>query len=149
MAVTAEIYAKFFENALNGNLNDLEGVGALECMLLDTNHSFSEADEFVSNIVANEIATGAGEDYERQVLTGVSVTQGTGEDTNKINLDAGNISFGSDVTISANYAVIYHSKTDDTDSPLMFHVDFDGTEASENGTFELQVHTDGLFDVVT
>ena len=149
MAVTAEIYARFFQNALKGNIDDLEGAGSLECMLLDTNHSFSEADEFVSDIVANEVATGAEEDYERQTLTGVSISQGLDPDDNEINLDAANINFGSEVTISANYAVIYQSQIDDTDSPLMFHVNFDGEQSSVDGTFELQVHADGLFDVVT
>ena len=146
MAVTAEIYAQFFENALRGNLDDLEGEEALECMLLDTDHSFSEADEFVDDIVANEIDDA---DYSRQSLTGVSVSQGADSDDNQINVDADDINFGDEVTISASYAVIYQSQTDDTDSPLMFFVDFDGEEASQDGTFELQVHEDGLFDVVT
>ena len=146
MAVTAEIYAQFFENALRGNLDDLEGEEALECMLLNTDHSFSEADEFVDDIVANEIDDA---DYSRQALTGVSVSQGVDSDDNQINVDADDINFGNELTISAYYAVIYQSQTDDTDSPLMFHVDFDGEEASQDGTFELQVHDYGLFDVVT
>ena len=146
MAVTAEIYARFFKNALNGNIDDLEGAGALECMLLDVNHSFSEADEFVSDIVANEITDA---DYSRQALTGVAVTQGIDADDNQINLDAADITFGDPVSISANYAVIYHSKTDDTDSPIMFHVDFDGEQESVDGEFTLEVHADGLYDLVT
>ena len=146
MAVTAELYAKFFQNALNGNLDDLEGADNLECMLLDTNHSFSEADEFVNDIAANEIDDA---DYSRQALTNVAVTQGLDADNNQINVDADDINFGDTVTISANYAVIYQNQADDTDSPLMFFVDFDGEEASQDGTFELQVHEDGLFDVVT
>ena len=146
MAATAELYAQFFKNALNGNINDLEGADNLECMLLDANHSFSEADQFVNDIVANEIAD---EDYSRQSLTGVSVTQGTDTNSNLINLDADNISFGTTVTISASYAVIYHSKTDDTDSPVMFHVDFDGEQESVDGEFTLDVNDNGLYDVVT
>jgi len=146
MAVTAELYSNFFKNALQGNINNLEGVGALECMLLDVNHTFDEANEFVSDIVINEIAD---VDYARQTLTGVSVVQGTAAETNLITVDAGDITFGDPVTISANYAVIYQSQTDDTDSPLMFHVDFDGLQESVDGAFVLEVHADGLFDVVT
>jgi len=146
MAATAEIYAQFFENVLRGNLDDLEGEGALECMLLDTDHSFSEADEFVDDIVANEIDDA---DYSRQALTGVSVSQGADSDDNQINVDADDITFGDSVSISANYAVIYHSKTDDTDSPIMFHVDFDGEQESADGEFTLEVHDDGLYDLVT
>ena len=146
MAVTAEIYARFFKNALNGNIDDLEGADNLECMLLDTNHSFSEADEFVDDIVANEIDDA---DYSRQALTGVSVSQRADADDNQINLDADDITFGDPVSISANYAVIYHSKTDDTDSPVMFHVDFDGEQESVDGEFTLEVHADGLYDLVT
>jgi len=142
MAVTAELYAKFFENALRGNLDDLEGADNLECMLLDANHSFSETDEFVNDIVANEIDDA---DYSRQSLTNVAVTQ----NTNEVNVDADDINFGNEVTISASYAVIYQSQTDDTDSPVMFHVDFDGEQESADGEFTLEVHADGLYDLVT
>ena len=146
MAVTAEIYAQFFKNALRGNLDDLEGAGALECMLLDTNHSFSEADQSVDDIVSNEIAD---EDYSRQSLTGVSVTQGTDTDTNLIKLDADDISFGTTVSISASHAVIYTVGIDDTDSYLMFDINFGETQESVDGEFTLEVHADGLYDVVT
>lgn len=146
MAVTAELYSNFFKNALQGNINNLEGVGALECMLLDVNHTFNEANEFVSDIVVNEIAD---VDYTRQVLTGVTVAQGLTTETNLITVDAADISFGTEVTISANYAVIYQSKTDDTDSPLMFHIDFGGLQESVDGSFVLEVNVDGLYDVVT
>ena len=142
MAVTAELYAKFFQNALNGNLDDLEGADNLECMLLDSNHTFDEENEFVEDISANEIDD---DDYSRQSLTDVAVTQ----NTNEVNVDADDINFGDEVTISASYAVIYQSQTDDTDSPIMFHVDFDGEQESVDGEFTLEVHADGLYDLVT
>ena len=142
MAVSAELYAQFFENALRGNLDDLEDEEALECMLLDSNHTFDEEDEFVEDISANEIDDA---DYSRQSLTNVAVTQ----NTNEVNVDADDITFGDRVSISANYAVIYALNTDDDDSPLLFHVDFDGQEESVDGEFTLQVDDNGLFDVVT
>ena len=142
MAVSAELYANFFSNSFGANIPDMEGEDNLECMLLDSNHTFDEADEFVEDISANEIDD---DDYSRQPLDNVAVTQ----NTNEINVDADDITFGDSVSISANYAVIYALNTDDDDSPLLFHVDFDGEEESVDGEFTLQVDDNGLFDVVT
>ena len=142
MAASAELYANFFSNAFGANIPDMEGADNLECMLLDSNHTFDEANEFVDDINANEIDDS---DYSRQLLDNVAVTQ----NTNEINVDADDITFGSSVSISASYAVIYALNTDDTDSPLLFHVDFDGQEESVDGEFTLQVDANGLFDVVT
>ena len=142
MAVTANIYGNFFNNSLNANIPDLEGVGNLECMLLDANHSFDETNNTVSNIVANEIADA---DYARQALTNVAVTQSTGT----VNVDADDISFGTTVSISASHAVIYTVGTDDTDSYLMFDINFGETQESVDGEFTLTLSDDGLFDVVT
>lgn len=146
MAVTVELYPKFFENALNGNINDLEGVGNLECLLLNGTHTFSDANQFVADIVANEISD---VDYSRVALTSVAVTQGTAADSNKINVDCGNITFGSAVTITASHAVIFHQKTNDSDSILMFDINFGGSQESVDGEFTLEIHTDGLYDLVT
>lgn len=142
MAVTAELYANFFQNALSANINDIEETDGLECMLLDANHSFDEDDEFVDDIVANEVTDS---DYSRQTLTNVVLTR----NINEVNLDADDISFGTNINLAASYAVIYQAKTDDTDSLLLFHVDFDGQEEAVDGAFELQVNESGLFDIVT
>jgi len=142
MAVTANIYGNFFDNALMANIPDLEGEGNLECMLLDANHTFDETNNTVSDINANEIADA---DYTRQTLTTVAVTQ----DTGTVNVDCDDISFGTTVSISASYAVIYTVGTDDTDSYLMEHIDFGGVQESVDGEFTLTLSADGLFDVVT
>ena len=142
MAVTANIYGNFFNNSLNANIPDLEGAGNLECMLLDANHSFDETNNTVSDIVANEIADA---DYAREALTTVAVTQSTGT----VNVDADDISFGTTVNISASHAVIYTVGTDDTDSYLMFDINFGETQESVDGEFTLTLSDDGLFDVVT
>lgn len=142
MAVTVNLYGNFFNNALNANTPDLEGAGNLECMLLDANHTFDEANNTVSDISANEITDA---DYSRQALTTVAVTQSTGT----VNIDADDITFGTNVSISANHAVIYTVGTDDTDSYLMEHINFGELQESVNGEFSLVVDTNGLYDVVT
>lgn len=143
MAVTASLYGNFFENALNALIPDLEGAGNVECMLLDANHTFDEANNTVSDINANEIADA---DYARQALTTVAVTD---DGAGTVNVDADDISFGTTVSISASYAVIYTVGTDDTDSYLLEHIDFGGVQESVDGEFTLTLSADGLFDVVT
>jgi len=142
MAVTVNLYGNFFNNALNSLIPDIEGAGNLECMLLDANHTFSETDNTVSDIVANEVVDA---DYTRQALSNVVVTQATGT----INVDADNISFGASTSISASHAVIYTVGTDDTDSYLMEHINFGGVQESVNGEYTLTVDANGLYDVVT
>ena len=139
---TANVYANFFANAFNGNLPDIEDDDNLECMLLDENHSFSETNNTVDDISANEITD---EDYSRQTLTGVTVNRSTGT----ITVDADDISFGTEVSITASHAVIYTVGTDDTDSYLLFDVDFESEQESVDGEFTLEIYEDGLFDVVT
>lgn len=139
---TANVYANFFANAFNGNLPDIEDTDNLECMLLDENHSFSETNNTVDDISANEITDA---DYSRQTLTGVTVNRSTGT----ITVDADDISFGSTVSITASHAVIFVVGGTDETSYLMFDVDFEGSQESVDGEFTLQIHEDGLFDVVT
>jgi len=140
MEVTAELYANFVKNAFLDNIDNIEDNS--KCMLLGEEYGFTETDEVVSDISDYEIDDA---DYERQVVQNVDVTR----DSNIINVDCNDINFGDVVTISAHYACIYVEGDTEDESYLMFHIDFAGEQESDNGTFELQIHDDGLFDVVT
>lgn len=139
---SANVYPNFFMRCFGSDIPDLESAGNLECMLLDAGHSFDTSDDNVADISINEIGD---VDYDRQVVTGVIVSRTLGV----VNIDCNNISFGAEVTISAHHAVIYVVGGTDSTSYLMFHVNFEGEESSTAGAFELQIHSDGLIDVIT
>ena len=81
-------------------------------------------------------------DYSQQTLANITVNETGGT----VTFDADNISFGSAVSITAKYAVIY----DDTHASdaLMCYVDLDtggGSVSSTNSTFQITINASGIW----
>tara|TARA_Y100001938_G_scaffold147479_1_gene228749 strand:+ start:1267 stop:1692 length:426 start_codon:yes stop_codon:yes gene_type:complete len=108
-------------------------------VLLTTSSYTPAATHSTISDITNEVTDS---DYSRQTLASVTVTETGGT----VTFDADNISFGSAVSITAKYAVIY----DDTHASdaLMCYVDLDtggGSVSSTNSTFQITINASGIW----
>jgi len=93
--------------------------------------------------VTNEVV-GTGYTAGGQSLT--TKTENYQAATNRVSWSAANVSWP-DSTITARVAVIYVDTGVAGTSPLLGYVLFLDDEVSQNGTFELQWHVDGIFEI--
>ena len=132
------IYNDGKERIINGDidLND----DTLKCKLLTTSYTPAATHSTVSNLT-NEVTDS---DYSVQTITGAAVTETGGT----VKFDCNDISFGSSVTITAKYAVLY-SDTHASDA-LICYVDLNtggGSVASTAGSFSIVINASGVFTV--
>lgn len=109
-----------------------------KCLLTTSSYTPSATHSTISDIT-NECADS---DYSRQTLASVTVTETGGT----VTFDSDDISFGSAVSITAKYAVIF----DDTHASdaLMCYVDLDtggGSVSSTNSTFQITINASGIW----
>lgn len=137
---TADLYTSFFESALGGAI-DITSTGTVKCALFDDTFTFDPTHSVFADLTGEITDT----DYSQQNLSNIILTLNASSLPYELNYDCDNISFGTSVSISAYHAVIYDSAND----ALLFHVDFEGLQESVDGTFELQIDSNGLFDIIT
>ena len=111
-------------------------------LLTDAYSPDTSAHTTFGDISANEVADA---DYAQQSLSGVSVTLSG----STVLFDADTISFGTDVSIEAKYAVVMSGVGDSTD-PLIAYVDLNTDGASETlrsvaSTFEIRL-PNGIYE---
>ena len=98
-----------------------------------------------SDISANEVSSTTHPDYAQQAVTTVAPSLASGV----VTLDANDVDFGNNVTISARYLVLYKDTGVASTSRLICYVDLnDGgsTEvASSNANFDIQWSANGLY----
>jgi hypothetical protein len=152
MAATMSIYGTFPENLMLGNFGDLSDAGTtIKCALMkdtfvfdadDDNWGEISGDECVDEDYTDEGGEDAGlggQEIENKVVDYDSAT-----DTVTFETTDSSLSFTSEGTIAASYAVIYMEAVADADSKLIACLDFGGEEASSDGKFEIVWHADGI-----
>jgi len=138
----SKVYNPGLLKLLDGTI-DFEN-DTIKLLLVDTNHSFTKSDEFVSDIVANEATNSTGSGYERKTLANASIALDTGND--RVEFDADDISYTAIDAGTIASAIIYKEVTNDADSPLIADVDF--TDLVTNGSdVDLQVNAEGFFHI--
>lgn len=138
------IYDKAKERILKSEAIDLD-TNAIRCELLTTNYTpLTTGHEFKSSVTA-DITSSAQYPSGGVLTSGVTITRSNGT----ITFDANDFDFSptSSVTISAKYAVLYDDTT--TSECLIAYCALssagDGPVASSNGTFQIQLHANGIF----
>ena len=140
MAVTAKAYSHMPEGALKELLN--LSSDTLKCMLCTSSYTPDQDAHDFKDDVDNEVS-GTGYTAGGVALTSVALTI-SGKVTK---LDAADAEWA-DSTITARYAVLYDdTPAGDAAKPLMLYVDFGEDKASEDGTFKVKWHTDGVLTV--
>lgn len=98
------------------------------------------------DVSANVVVTGTQSDYAALAMTSEAVNGGTATATG--NCDAGNSTFGTNVTLTARYALVRTGPATATaNHKLIGFVELDTATdvSSTNGTFEVQWNASGLW----
>jgi len=140
MAVTTKLFSNFPHFLLEDKVGeDITAGDALYIALVNDYAFDQEADDYWDDVVADE-AAGAGYDADGKALASVTCAMSTRVTT----VDAADASWASS-TVTATGAVIRHFTGTDATDLLMVYIDFDGSKASDNGTFQITFHASGIF----
>ena len=139
--ITADLYTSFFEEALGDGV-DITGSGTIKVALFDDSFSFDPTHAAGADLTG-EITNQ--DDYSQAEVPNPAVTLNADNLPYQVNYDCDDVSFGAEVTISAYHAVFIDTGND---KPL-FHIDYDGVQEAENGTFKLEIDPNGLFNLTT
>ena len=103
-------------------------------LIVDSGHTFDVTNEYVSDVVIDEVTNATGTGYERKTLTGKTVT--ADQVNNWVVFDATDLSYTAVETNETWDAVILFIDTgDDATSPLLCYIEIDalvtnGSDAS-------------------
>lgn len=116
----------------------------IKVLLVDGSHTYTKSNEFVSDIVANEVSNVSGSGYERKTLGSKTITLDASND--RVEYDCANPTYTAIDAGTIASAIVYKEVTNDSDSPIIADIDF--ADLVTNGSdVELQVNVDGLFTV--
>jgi hypothetical protein len=137
--MASNLYNPGLEKLLDGTI--AFETDTINVLLVDTSHTFTKTNEFVSDIVANE-ASGTG--YARKTLANAAIALDAAND--RVEFDADNPSYTALDAGTIAAAIIFKQVTNDADSPLIAQIDF--ADLVTNGSdVELQINSEGLFFV--
>ena len=139
MAVTAKLYGNWLLKALNKECDydtDTIKVALYTALTID-----QDGDIYKSDLTATEVANGNGYATGGATLANKSITYDSG--TNVIKVDADDVTWSA-ATITARYAVIYHSTGVDSSSVLIGYIDFGQDMSSSNGDFKITWDAAGI-----
>lgn len=143
MAVTINRYNRMFLH-VGANVINLPS-NSFKLALMSAAHIFSAVHETFSQVVANEIAAGAGYVATGQVMAGVTWTEATGVATWNATDVTWNATGGA---IAAAHGVLYDDTPTVPADPLMFSINFDGLQTANDGTpFVVAWNPAGIFEV--
>tara|TARA_R100000808_G_scaffold24692_2_gene57632 strand:+ start:3881 stop:4315 length:435 start_codon:yes stop_codon:yes gene_type:complete len=138
MAVTTNVYNSQLRNLFRGTTAYL--TDTIVATLHDSGGKFNPEHSRWEDVAGSEVSTDTYADYPGETaLSSKTVTTSS----NVTMFDSATISFGTSVTIAADYMII----RDQSNDVLLFHVDFGGTQTSSSGNFQLQIHTNGIFRI--
>lgn len=142
MAITAKYYGKFFASLFNKQV-DIDS-DVIKVMLCSSSYTPDQDTHQYKSSVTNEI-TGTG--YTAGGNTLGSVTISYNDATNKLTVDAEDVSWPSS-TFTARYAVIYDSSPgSDATRPLICYVDFGESITVTAGIFSITWDAAGIASV--
>jgi len=144
MAVTINFYDQFMEFVGDGGI-DLDN-DTFDIILMDVNHTFTQANTKKADISANEIATANGYTQGAETLASVTWTSSGATQT----FDAADPTWtASGGSIAATDAVIYSETSSSPDADLlMCSIDFDGLQTAGDGTdFKITINASGIFTI--
>lgn len=102
---------------------------SIKALVVDSGHTFDDNDQFVSDVVADEVTNATGTGYARKTLTGKTVTVVQADD--RVIFDASDVTYSAVETNETWDAVILYldSNTDST-SKLICYIEIDALETN-------------------
>jgi hypothetical protein len=126
----ATIYSTGIEVLLDGTVSWANST--IKALIVDSGYTFDKADEFVSDLSADEVTNAVGTGYARKTLTNKTVTLAT----DIVTLDADDLLYTAVQTNETwDALIVYAEGTADANSPLLAYLNIDnlvtnGSDAS-------------------
>jgi hypothetical protein len=126
----ANIYSTGLLAIANGTVSWANS--AIKALIVDSGYTFDKADEFVSDLSADEVTNAVGTGYARKTLTNKTVTLAT----DVVTLDADDLLYTAVQTNETwDALIVYAEGTADANSPLLAYLNIDnlvtnGSDAS-------------------
>lgn len=140
MATTTVVYGKLIASVFD-KLIDFDSDTIKVALVTSSYTPSQDTHDFFDDVVANE-ASGTGYTAGGATLASKTVTYDAG--TNKMTLDAADVSWAAS-TITARYAVVYDATPgSDAARPLICYVDFGSDQSSSSGTFSVSWSASGI-----
>lgn len=137
-AIFNQFKAKIMDGTIDLANNDIR------IALLDSAHTTNiDTQHYWDEVSANEVS-GSGYTAGGELLTGKAVTIDDTDDEGVF--DASDITW-SNATITARYAVMYHSTSQASTSDLVAVYDFGADKSSTNGDFTLSFNAEGAINL--
>lgn len=140
---TAYMYGNMLKQALNKEID--WDTDTIKVALLTSSYTpDQDAHDYWDDVSAAE-TTGTGYTAGGATLASKTITYTSG--TNKVALDAADVTWSSS-TITARYAVIYDdSPGTAATKPLLGYVDFGSNQSSSSGNFTISWNASGIFEI--
>lgn len=140
--MASKLYGSFIAKALNKEI-DWDSDTIKVALVTSSYTPNQDTHDYWDDVVANE-ATGTG--YTAGGATLASKTSTYTGATNKLVLDAADVTWSSS-TITARYAVVYDAQTGvNSTSPLIGYVDFGTDQSSSSGNFTITWDANGIVE---
>ncbi len=143
MAVTGFIFGSVFLAAFNEEIDWLTD-SAIKLMLMTSSYTPAQTHDYKDDIT-NEVA-GSGYSAGGKAITSPTITYTSG--TGILKMDAADVSWTAS-TITARYCALYDEDSGGADSsrPLIIYQDFGADVSTNNGTFTIAWHADGIVEI--
>jgi hypothetical protein len=127
----ANVYNRTKFRILNGTTDfDTLGTGALTCLLMRNGTAFNPDNNFVADIVADEISVGG---YARQVLTGVAVSEDDTNDRGEVQANQATFTALASGQTVTHAVVVHRIGASDTDASDTLVAYYNVTDTATNG----------------
>lgn len=150
MAVTFTMYDKAIEYAGDGTIDLDDGVNQFYIILLNSTHTFAQAETLLSEVTANQLATNYGYVNSAGGDTGKSMGTVTWvEAAGVVTWDSPDISWSvTGSNLVASDANVFADESAGVTDALMFDLDFGGDQtATPGGTFNINWNGSGIFSI--
>ncbi len=131
-----------FKKEVNGGIDwDDNSSTTIKCMLVTSSYTPDADTHAFKDDVTNEV-TGTGYTAGGKEIINRTITV---DNVNDIGVYDGDDIEWTSSTITARGAVIYKDTGTASTSPLITYIDFGADKISDDGSFTIQWHTDGIF----
>ncbi len=145
MAVSINFYDQFVEFMGDGGI-DMD-TDTFEIILLNSSHTFTQANTALANVTANQLATNFGYTQDDEALTSVTWAQPSGGTTRFDAADTTWTASGGDIGPAFDAVIYSDTSTSPSADLLICSIDFDGTQTAGNGTnFVITYNASGIVE---
>lgn len=140
--MASENYVQGLVELAKGNIDLLNDT--INVLLVAPTYTLDQsAHNYVSDVNSDEVTNNTGAGYERKTLSNVSVNRDNGN--NRVYVDADDVTYSAvDTNEDINAAILFKQVTDDSDSPLIAHLE--ASDLVANGSdMLLEINANGTF----